>query len=215
MNIILLGPQGSGKGTQAQLLAQRQGFVHLEMGRILRSVANSDNQHAQIVRETIDKGDLVPDEYVRLIAWDFINKHEPKTSNFEFEGYPRTALQYDQVKDMFMKFGKKITAVINIEISELETVKRLSARRTCEKCGEVYNLITHPSTELDKCDKCAGKLILREDDYPEAIKRRLQIYRTQTQPVFEKARSEGIGFEINGEQDIESIYQQIVKKLGI
>ena len=143
MNIILLGPQGSGKGTQAQLLAERKGFIHLEMGKILRSVADSDNQYAKKVKESLHGGELVPDEYVRLIAWDFIRDHDPKKNNFLLEGYPRTVAQYEHVQDMFRKFGKKIDKVINIEITEDETVRRLSSRRTCKKCGEVFNLITN------------------------------------------------------------------------
>lgn len=216
MNLLILGPQGSGKGTQANLLAERKNYIHLEMGRILRSIAGSNNQYADVVRETLNKGELVADEYTRLIAWDFINKHDPKTTSFIFEGYPRSLAQYEHLKDMLRKFGKGLTAVINIEISEQETVRRLSARRTCEKCGEVYNLITNPSPELGKC-KCGGNLTQREDDKPEAVKKRIQIYRKQTHPVFEKAQQEGIGWEIGGEKPIEDIYRNIVsllEKLG-
>ncbi len=127
MNIILLGPQGSGKGTQAQLLVEKLGLQHFEAGKILRSIADSDNQHAGAVKAAINSGNLVPDELVRLIAWDFINKH--KNGGFIFDGYPRSVAQYEHLQDMLMKFGKKIDRVIDLEISEGETIKRLTKRK--------------------------------------------------------------------------------------
>lgn len=209
MNLIILGPQGSGKGTQAELLAGQFGLMHFEMGRVLRSIASSDNQWATQIKTTLNTGNLVPDELVRTIAWDVINKQINIYKGIIFEGYPRQVSQYDQLKDMLGRFGKKIDIVINIEISEEESIKRLSSRRVCEKCGEVYNLITNPPPTT-AC-KCGGKLIHREDDLPEAIKKRLEIYRTQTMPVFERAQAEGLGVEINGEQSIEKVHEDIVK----
>lgn len=215
MNIILLGPQGSGKGTQAQLLVERNGFIHLEMGKILRGISKSSSKYAEIVKDALLKGELIPNEYANQIAWDFINEHDPKNGNFLLEGYPRTSEQYEEVKEMFRKLGKDIDAVVDIEISEEETVRRLSARRTCEECGEVYNLITNPPTEEGKCEKCRGHLTQREDDLPEAIKRRLEIYRSQTRPMFEKAKGEGVGIEVDGEKPIEEVYAEIVNKLEL
>ena len=116
MNIILLGPQGSGKGTQAEILIKEFGLHHFEAGKILRSIANSDNPHALEVKRALTSGNLVPDELVRLIAWDFINKH--KNAGFIFDGYPRSVAQYEQLKDMLARFGQKIDYVLNIEISE-------------------------------------------------------------------------------------------------
>lgn len=180
MNIILLGPQGSGKGTQAELLVKKFGLQHFEAGKILRSIADSDNQHAGAVKAAINSGNLVPDELVRLIAWDFINKH--KNGGFVFDGYPRSAAQYEHLKDMLMKFGKKIDKVIDLEISERETIKRLSKRG-------------------------------REDDMPEAIKKRLELFRLQTEPVIERAIQEGILLEIDGERPIDVIGEDIVNRI--
>ncbi len=176
MNIILLGPQGSGKGTQAELLIKKFGLQHFEAGKILRSIAASDNQHAQAVKTAINSGNLVPDELVRLIAWDFISKH--KTQGFIFDGYPRSVAQYEHLQDMLMKFGKKIDKVIDLEISEAETIKRLTKRG-------------------------------REDDTPEAIGKRLELWRQQTMPVIERARQEGILLKIDGERPIEVIHEDI------
>jgi adenylate kinase len=213
VNLILLGPQGSGKGTQAELLSKEFGLQHLEMGRILRSVAVSDNEHAAAIRETLTTGKLVPDEYTRLVAWDFISKHHPKTNGFLFEGYPRSLSQYEHLKDMLAKFGRRIDAVVNIEISEPETIKRLSARRTCIKCGEIFNITTRPSTVDGVCDLCGGELRQREDDTPDAIRRRLAIYREQTRAVFAQANTEHIGCEVDGEKPIEVVYKEILLAL--
>ena len=219
-NIILLGPQGSGKGTQAQLLVDKFGFNHFEAGQILRSIANSANPNAAMIKQAIDGGGLVPDELVRLIAWDFISKH-PQGNGFIFDGYPRSVDQYEHLKDMLAKSGRKITSVINLEIPEAETIRRLSARRTCPKCGEVYNLITNPPSSKTsegqalKCDKCGGELIQRDDDQPEAIQRRLAIYRSRTHPVFARAVAEGLGIEIDGLRPIAVIHQDILNRLRL
>ncbi len=205
MNIILLGPQGSGKGTQAQLLVAKFGFNHFEAGKILRSIANSDNPSAAAVKQALDGGGLVPDELVRLIAWDFISKHD-KNRGFIFDGYPRSVDQYEHLKDMLARSGQKVDWVINLEIPEAETIRRLSARRTDPKTGEIYNLLTNPPPPTVDTDS----LVLRDDDQPEAIKRRLAIYRSQTHPVFAQAIKEGVGVEINGERPIEVILQEIV-----
>lgn len=212
MNLIISGPQGSGKGTQAELLVKNYGFNYIEMGSILRSVANSDNKYAGVVKETMKKGQRVPDEYTRLIAWDHISKAD-KSHGFLFDGYPRSLAQYEHLEDMLKTFGQKIDRLIYVWISEEEVIKRLSARRTCQKCGEIYNLLTKPPKDPEVCDKCGGKLMHREDDKPEAIKNRLAWgYALE---VKERARQEGILLEVNGERPIETIYEEIVKGLGI
>lgn len=170
MNIILLGPQGSGKGTQAKLLVKKFGLQHFEAGKILRSMANP------VIKEALNSGRLVPDEYVKQIAWDFIKKHV--NGGFIFDGYPRSMAQYEHLQDMLMKFGKKIDKVIDLEISPAETMKRLTKRG-------------------------------REDDTPEAIKKRLELWRQQTMSVIERARQGGILLEIDGERPIEVIHQDI------
>ena len=165
-----------------------------------------------MIKQAIDGGGLVPNELVRLIAWDFISKHA-KDKGFIFDGYPRSVDQYEHLKDMLAKSGQKVDWVINLEISEAETIRRLSARRTCSKCGEVYNLITNPPPG-GKC-KCGGELVQRDDDQPPTIKRRLAIYRSRTHPVFERAVAEGIGIEIDGLRPIAVIHQDILHRLRL
>lgn len=186
----------------------------MEMGNILRSIANSDNPKSGLIKEYQARGELVPDEFVRLIAWDHLNKQD-KSKGFLFDGYPRTLAQYEQVEDMLRKFGQKIDKVIYLKLSPQESLRRLSGRRTCEKCKEIFNLITKPPKEENKCDKCGGKLFQREDDQPEAINKRLDIFYEVTKPILDEANKAGILLEINGERPIEVIHQDIVQKLGL
>ncbi len=200
MNIILLGPQGSGKGTQAELLTEKYHLQHLEMGRIFRCSKDPE------IIEMVNKGKLAPDEVTGKIATEFIEKHHPRVSGFVFEGYPRTIDQYQHVKDILGKYGRKIDMLFNIEISEDETIARLSKRRTCENCGKVFS-------REGVCDNCGGMLKQREDDKPAAIKRRLAIYRKLTHPVFEQAVLEGVGVKINGQQTIEQVFKEIDQRV--
>lgn len=205
MIVIIVGPQACGKGTQARLLSEKFGWLHLEMGKILRSIANSDNPYAAKIHTTLKEGGLVPDELVRLIAWDYIKRHHEQ--GLIFEGYPRSLAQYEHLQDMLKKFNKRIDAVININIPEEESIKRMSDRRTCLRCGRVYIV-----GEALKCE-CTGELVLREDDKPQAIKKRLQIYHEQTRPVFERAKSEGIAIEIDGMHPIAEVHEKICTSL--
>jgi len=201
MNLVILGPQGSGKGTQVELLAKKFNLTVFSAGNILRNSTNS------VITDAMTSGNLVPDQYLRQIVEEFLQQNTTATG-FIFDGYPRTIAQYAQLKSLL----PKIDAVINIEISEAETIRRLSARRTCIKCGEIYNLLTKPP-KGSVCDVCGGELVQREDDKPEAIKRRLQIYREQTHPVFTQAVEEGVGIEVNGAQPIEKVFQDIISDL--
>ncbi|MEK7164047.1 MAG: nucleoside monophosphate kinase [Patescibacteria group bacterium] len=206
MIVIIQGPQACGKGTQARLLAEKYGWLHLEMGKILRSISNSDNPHAAKIHDTLNSGGLVPDELVRLISWDYIKRHHEQ--GMIFEGYPRSLAQYEHLQDMLKKFNKRIDAVVSINIPEEESIKRMSDRRTCQRCGRVYIV-----GEALKCE-CGGELVLREDDKPQAIRRRLQIYHEQTKPVFERAKSEGIAIEIDGMHPIAEVHEKICTRLA-
>lgn len=213
MQLLITGPQGSGKGTQAQLLAEKYNLVHLDMGNILRSVAGSDNKYAQIVRDSVTSGTLVPDEYVRLIAWDHVSQSHQNGRGMVIEGYPRSLPQYEHLEDMLRKFGEKLNRVILIKISEEESIRRLADRLTCNKCGRVYNVKSAPPDVPGICE-CGGQLVVREDDKPEAIKKRLEIYWSQTTAIVERARAEGILLEVDGERSIEVIFDEICKNLN-
>lgn len=208
MNIIFLGPQGSGKGTQAKFLSEKLGLLYLEMGALLREAAKKDPQLDEMVNQ---KGILVPDEISFKIIKEKIEKEGGDLKNLLFDGFPRSLNQYQLLKDWFSEKRAKIDKVILLEISEEETIRRLSARRICSKCGNVYNLITNPPPH-GKC-VCGGELIQRKDDYPETIKMRLSLYHQITSPLIDLLEKEGILVRVNGERPIEAISQDLLERL--
>lgn len=159
MNLIILGPQGCGKGTQAQLLADKFGWLHFEMGKVLRSIAKSaNNKYSKAVAQALTSGSLVPDEYVRLIAWDFVKKHQDQ--GIIFEGYPRSVAQYEHLQDMLRKSGRRLDAVVNIKISEAESIARLEKRSrgddkpdAIRRRLQIYHAQTHPVFEKAVAEK--------------------------------------------------------------
>jgi len=208
MNIVILGPQGSGKGTQAKLLSKKLGLKRIEAGALIRKEAEKDKE----IWETINvKGKLIPAEKIFELIKREVETGRNAATSILFDGYPRSIKQYKIFKNWLDETGLKLDAVILLEISEEETVKRLSARRTCEKCGTVYNLITNPPPG-EKC-KCGGNLVHRQDDKPEAIKKRLMEYKEKTEPVVEEFGKEGILLEIDGERPIDTIFDDIQKEL--
>lgn len=209
MNIVILGPQGSGKGTQAELLAERYNLIHIETGRLLRQMANSSHPLSTEVKRIMNEGNLISDVILREVISDEVNKYQ-SGNGFVFDGTPRNIEQYGLIKKILDSYGKKIDKVIVINLSEEETLKRLSSRRTCVKCGKVYNIITKPSPNGDLCE-CGEVLGQREDDKPGAIRKRLGTYNIQTSAVIDIALKEGVLMEINGERPIEVIFNDIVK----
>lgn len=213
MILSILGPQGSGKGTQAQLLVDRFGFSHIETGKLLREIAESDSVIANSIKETMNSGALVSDEVLSQVLESHLT-NEVLARGVVFDGTPRNLAQYLLINNLLAKFGCKLDYVVYLGITDLESVKRISARRTCRICGRVYNLITHPAKNEGRCD-CGGDLEQREDDVPESIQRRLSTYHKETSAVIEKAREDRILIEIDGSGPIETISENIIKNLRL
>jgi adenylate kinase len=209
MNIIILGPQGSGKGTQARILAEKQGLFYLEMGSFLREVAKTDLEIDEMVNK---KGILVPDQKVFDLLKNYLLEKKVNLGEIIFEGYPRSIGQYNLLSNWLKENGQKIDWAFYISISDEEAIRRLSARKTCSKCGAIYNLITKPP-KGEKCDVCGGELTQREDDKPELIQKRLEMYKTNTRPLLDVLSKEGILFEVNGERPIDVIAEDLQKLL--
>jgi len=204
MKIIIFGPQGSGKGTQAELIARRHGLPYISTGDIFRYHLKNQTSLGNKVVEYINNGNLVPDELTNEIVQDRINQPDCE-SGYVLDGYPRNKAQQEFLAD--------ITAVdhaIVIELDDEEAVKRLAGRLAC-KCGLSYHTEFNPPTTKDKCDKCAGGLFKREDDKPEAIKQRLAIYHDETEAIFDFYDKQGKIFKVDGNQGIEDVYQEIDK----
>ncbi len=212
MNIILLGPPGAGKGTQAKKIAEHYSLPHISTGDILRENISNNTSLGIKAKSYMAKGELVPDELLITIIRDRLSK--PDCSNgFLLDGYPRTVPQADALQMILTESNKKLDVVLNIDVEDEELIKRLSGRRVCSSCGMSYHMIFNPPQEDEICDKCKGKLYQREDDKPEAIRNRLMVYKKQTQPLIEYYTRKGILRTVDGGKDIPEIFEDIKKIL--
>jgi adenylate kinase len=201
MNIVLLGPQGSGKGTQAKLLIDKFGFHYFESGAYLRKIAEKNEE----VKKLLNEGQLVPDEEMTSYLTAYLDQ-ESLYDDVVFDGFPRTLRQYNFLKNWLVRKQMKFDLVIILKINEEETIRRLSARRQDPVSGEVYNLITDPPPSGVDPDK----LVQRDDDKTDAIKKRLELYNEATVPLIEVLKTETKVVEIDGERPIEEIQKEIV-----
>lgn len=202
MIILIMGPQGSGKGTQAKRIAQEFQLSYLDVGALLRKIAKKDARINEIVNK---RGALLPDEEIFQIITQYL-EDKKLTDNLVLDGYPRSIRQYSLISNWFKTHGNGITKALFLNISEDESVKRLSARRYHRTSGKIFNLLTKPP----KSNVDASQLIQREDDKPEAIKERLSHYRETTAPLVELLRKEGKLVEIDGERPIEIIHDEMI-----
>jgi adenylate kinase len=209
MNIVLLGLPGSGKGTQAERLSKMLKLYYFEAGRFSRGLAEKNKKIKQIV----NSGKLIPQAMMTRLVSKYLDKNVAKTQDILFEGYPRFVEQYIFLKKWLAKRGKSLDKVVLLDIDEDEVIKRLSARRTCSSCGEVYNLITNPP-ENGKCN-CGGELMQRQDDRPEAIRMRFKQYKEHALPLISYIKKEGKLLTVNAAQKIDKVTQEIIRKLSL
>ena len=213
MNIIVLGPQGSGKGTQAELLAKKYNLEHIDMGKFLREVAKQDTPlgkeiyHIQNVTNT-----LVPSRILKEVLRMKLNSF-PREQQVLFEGVPRTPDQQKYLEEEIQNSGRRIDAVIFINIPEEETAKRIFKRWICKKNRHVLIMGIDIHSEKDKCPVDGSEIFQRTDDTPAGIKKRLEVYKNETMPVVEDFRKRGLLVEIDGTPSIEEVNREILKKL--
>lgn len=212
MNLIILGPQASGKGTQAKLLAKKMDLFRLEMGDVCRDLAAQKTPLGKEVANSINQGKLVSDRIIVKILRDFLNQKNLK-KGILFDGFPRKLTQLKILESELKKWQSKIRKVILLKIPYQESLRRLSARRVCPRCKRNYNLITMPPKKSGICDQCEVSLMIREDETKKAIKQRLALYQKETLPVIKYYQEKGILLEVDGEQPVEVIYKDIVKRL--
>ncbi|OGS12884.1 MAG: adenylate kinase [Elusimicrobia bacterium RIFOXYA2_FULL_58_8] len=210
MNVILLGYPGSGKGTQAKVLAQKFGLFHVSTGDIFREELAKKTPLGQEVAGYLSAGRLVPD---KLVLEVLKTRLATETRGLLFDGFPRTVEQAEGLDSWLDSRSMAVDAVIFINVPEAEVAKRLGDRRTCLGCGKIYNMGTRPPAKADACDVCAKKLITREDDKPEVIIRRLQVYRDQTEPLLAYYRASGNFNEVDGGRNPESVAADIAGML--
>jgi len=206
-NIIIMGPQGSGKGTQADILSQKLGFPHISTGEIFREHIRGETALGKKIEKIVKTGELVPDEITNEITKQRLEK-EDCANGFILDGFPRNLTQAK-----FLDKVKEIGLVLEVWISDEEAVKRIGQRRTCLKCQKVYHLTYNPPKNGEVCDECGEKLIIREDDKPTTIKRRLKLYHKETKPLLNYYKEKGIYEKINGMPAIPAVTKQIVEIL--
>jgi adenylate kinase len=207
MNMILFGPQGSGKGTQAETIAKEFGLFHFSMGDQLRKEIKDKSTIGKKVESIMARGELVPDEITNAIALKVYSDKKNK-NGIIFDGYPRS-----QVQLAFTKKNFHIDTAIELELSEKESIKRIASRRMCPKCGKNYNIIYLKPKVEGYCDDDNTKLVQRDDDKPKAVKDRLKIYYSQTEPLKKAYRDLGILQVIDGNKPIKDVYSDILKVL--
>lgn len=207
MKLIFLGPPGSGKGTQAKVLAQKLNLPQISTGDIFRYNIKNHTELGIKAREFNDKGLLVPDNITNEMVKERIQK-DYCVNGYILDGYPRTINQAE-----FLAKFQDINKVINLELSEEEVINRISGRRTCLNCGEMYHIMYKSPNSDNKC-KCGNEIIQRDDDKPEAVKIRLQVYKKQTEPLIEFYTNKGIILNIDASPGIEEISEKIFETLS-
>ncbi len=216
-NILILGPQGSGKGTQAERLAARLGVPTISVGNLFRAEIDKNTGLGKSIVGYIDRGDRVPDDIVNQLMTERLGEDD-MANGVILDGYPRSASQKDSLDAIFASLDRKLTHVVYIKVSDEESMRRLSGRWVCSntKCEENYHAqFNPPKNDPNRCDKCGSPLVQRDDDKPDAIKRRLELYHKDTQPLIEEYRTRGIIYEIDGGQPIPKVEADINAAFGI
>jgi adenylate kinase len=212
MRIVLLGSPGSGKGTQASMIIGKYNIPHISTGDIFRDNIKRQTLIGLEAKKFIDKGHLVPDELTLKIVEDRFIQADC-ADGFLLDGFPRTLFQAEALGLELEKAGNKLYAVINLDVRNETIISRMTGRRICSKCGATYNLTFNKPTVDNVCDSCGGNLIIRDDDKLETVTNRLKVYKTETQPLIDFYKKQGILITVNGELDTEVVFQNICKAL--
>ncbi len=213
MKIIMLGAPGAGKGTQAKQIAAKYSIPHISTGDIFRANIKNGTELGKKAKSYMDQGLLVPDELTCDLVVDRISQ-EDAANGYVLDGFPRTIPQAEALTNALNARGEKIDYAINVEVPDSNIVSRMSGRRACLGCGATYHVEFNAPKKEGICDTCGGELVLRDDDKPETVQKRLNVYHDQTQPLIEYYNKAGALKEVDGTQDIDVVFQDIVKILG-
>lgn len=213
MNLILLGPPGAGKGTQASSMVKDYGVPQISTGDALRAAVKAGTDQGKRAKKFMDAGELVPDEVVIGIVGERI-KESDCAGGFLLDGFPRTTSQADALAEILTKAGRAIDHVVCIQVEKEEVVERLSGRRSCRACGYPHHVRFNPPEKEGICDKCGGELYQRDDDREEAIRQRLETYESQTQPLIDYYRERNLLRPVDGRGDVGMVYGRIRSALA-
>lgn len=210
--MVMLGPPGAGKGTQAVKVARRYQIPHISTGDIFRAAIKEGAELGRKAKKYLDSGELVPDSVVTDIVAERIKKDDC-AKGFLLDGFPRTVPQAEALDKILSEDGCPLTAVVDLQVDREALIDRLTARRTCSECGENYNLISKPPKKDGVCDKCGGKLYQRDDDTRETIENRLSVYEKQTAPLIDYYKNSERLVSVSGEGTMDEVFQRICAAL--
>ena len=213
MKIVMLGAPGAGKGTQAKMIAAKYQIPHISTGDIFRANIKNGTELGKKAKTYMDQGLLVPDELTCDLVIDRISKEDCK-NGFILDGFPRTIPQAEALDKALAANGEKVDYAINVEVPDENIINRMSGRRACLSCGATYHIVHIPTKVEGICDKCGAELVLRDDDKPETVKKRLDVYHEQTQPLIDYYTDKGVLNEVDGTKDMDEVFSAIVDILG-
>ena len=213
MKLVLLGPPGAGKGTQAKMMIEKYQIPQISTGDILRQAVKDGTPLGKEAKTYMDQGELVPDELIINLVKERIKAGDCK-EGYIFDGFPRTVAQAEALDNVLEGLSTKLDAVVSINVPEDEVVKRLSGRRTCKSCGTLYHVIYNSPTKEGICDKCGGELFQRDDDNETTIRQRLSVYQEQTSPLIEYYSEQGLVKAIPGTGEPQEIFTAICEALS-
>lgn len=213
MKIVMLGAPGAGKGTQAKMIASKYQIPHISTGDIFRANIKNGTELGKKAKTYMDQGLLVPDELVCDLVVDRVQQDDCK-KGYILDGFPRTIPQAESLDAALSRLGEAVDYAINIEVPDENIVKRMGGRRACVGCGATYHLVYAAPKKEGICDNCGAELILRDDDKPETVQKRLGVYHEQTQPLIDYYTKKGILKEVDGTMDMGDVFKAIVEILG-
>lgn len=213
LRIILLGPPGAGKGTQAVKIVEKYGIPHISTGDIFRESIKKGTELGKKAQEYMNKGELVPDDLVIAIATARLLEDDCK-NGFLLDGFPRTVYQAEKLDEFLEAHNSKIDKVVDISVGKEELMIRLTGRRVCKKCGASYHIVNIPPKKEGVCDICGGPLIQRDDDNAETAANRIEVYEEQTRPLVDYYKKAGNLVLIDGTTGLENVFADIVRALG-
>ena len=213
MKIIMLGAPGAGKGTQAKKIAEKYQIPHISTGDIFRANIKNGTELGKKAKTYMDQGLLVPDELVCDLVVDRVKQEDCK-NGYILDGFPRTIPQAESLDEALGQIGESLDYAINVDVPDEHIVNRMSGRRACVGCGATYHIVYAPTKKEGVCDVCGAELILRDDDKPETVQKRLSVYHEQTQPLIDYYKGKGILKDVDGTKDMDVVFQAITDILG-